>query len=401
VRGRGTRRGIAAAALTALTLVLGATGAQAKTYTVTSKADDGPGTLHAAITKSNTPIDTPDKIVFKVTGTIKLKTALPGLFDDVKIKGPGANRLAVDASDPAYPDVPVFFNDGDSISTISGLEIRGADVQVVGNAQGGGIRNYGQLVLDRVWIHGNTATAVEVPASTVTAMGGGVYNGGYLRLRRSTLSDNLVKNVDVAGSATRSAEGGGLFTYDSSQTTVEQSTIANNRAEGLSAGSGGGVMARGYVNLNSDTIAGNEAKTNTVSPGSGANVAATSAATGQAAFRNTVVDVPSGGATNCSGSMLHSNDFNAANDPSCAFTQTNDLALTGLEVGLRPLGSYGGTMPTMPPNSPDSGSYYYAVDNGNDAFSTDQRGKPRPVDLTDVNNHRDSNGADKGAVELQ
>src|ERR1700710_3073762 len=64
---------------------------RAATYTVTSLADAGSGTLRSAIANATGN----DTILFSVTGTITLSTGQLEIDKNLTISGPGASRLAI------------------------------------------------------------------------------------------------------------------------------------------------------------------------------------------------------------------------------------------------------------------------------------------------------------------
>lgn len=67
------------------------------TYTVTTLADSGPGSLRQAILEANSSAG-PDLIRFRVTGEILLKSALPTIEDHLTIDGPGAGSLTINGN---------------------------------------------------------------------------------------------------------------------------------------------------------------------------------------------------------------------------------------------------------------------------------------------------------------
>src|SRR6185369_8844707 len=67
---------------------------QAATITVTSAADNGPGTLRAALTN----VANGDTINFSITGTITLTNGELLVTNNVTILGPGPTNLAVNGN---------------------------------------------------------------------------------------------------------------------------------------------------------------------------------------------------------------------------------------------------------------------------------------------------------------
>jgi hypothetical protein len=93
------------------------------TFIVTSLADAGAGTLRDAIVEAN---DHPgaDVIVFKsgLTGTIDITSGQIQITDTLKIKGPGATKLTLDANLQSRIFSVTDFDSGtDSPLAVSGL----------------------------------------------------------------------------------------------------------------------------------------------------------------------------------------------------------------------------------------------------------------------------------------
>jgi hypothetical protein len=109
------------------------------TYTVSSLADSGDGSLRAAIASSNAdPADTADEINFSITGVIKLTSgALPTIANTVKIDGRSA---------PGFAKVPLVEIDNNGFA---GLTLKGANSLLAGlsiiNANGAGVTLVGQF----------------------------------------------------------------------------------------------------------------------------------------------------------------------------------------------------------------------------------------------------------------
>lgn len=89
-------------------------------------------------------------------------------------------------------------------------------------AQGAGVDNWGNLTLRNTTVANNTA---DGPVSD--SDGGGIHNGGTLTLERSAVTGNRA----AAGSPNgRFAEGGGIFSDDSTTLTMRASTVSGNTA---------------------------------------------------------------------------------------------------------------------------------------------------------------------------
>src|ERR1043166_6378253 len=127
------------------------------TRTVTSTADDGPGTLRQALVDANDG----DVINFMVTGTIQISSGQLTIDDSITIQGPGSNHLTIDANSTSR----VFFVNAGNTVTISGLTITHGNPS---GADGGGIYN------DRSVL---TVNLCVIDANNAFS-GGGIFNNG-------------------------------------------------------------------------------------------------------------------------------------------------------------------------------------------------------------------------------
>ena len=287
----------------ALVGLLGSSAAQAlpaASYTVTSTAASGPGTLRQAILDANGNAGH-DMIDFGISGTIVLTGALPAIEDDLTIGGPGADQLAVSGAG-AYRVFQI--NSGVAV-TISAVTVRDGSA-----VSGGGIWSAGDLVLDGMHILGNSATG----------SGGGV----YVDSGSATLSGAQV----VSNSA--SYGGGGVYVSSGSATLSGTQVVSNS-----SGFHGGGVhVSSGSATLSVDggELLGNSA----ASGGGGVYVAFGSATlTGTQVVSNSAADDGGGvyvydGSATLSGAQVVSNS--AADDGGGVFVHLGSATLTGARV---------------------------------------------------------------------
>jgi hypothetical protein len=449
------RNGAGTALALGITLTLLLAGpARAATIQVNSSADPTDGsncTLRQAIANAESDTQTNlscaagagnDTITFdnSLAGdTITLSAGEllinPTVTGTLTIQGPGALGLEVSGNiaDPSR----VFHIAFAAVQTANAVTIQGLTISngSATDQNGGGILNQGSLTLDHDYVQHNLAsgTASGGTANQVTTLGGGIESsGGLLTVSHSQISDNTISSAagggstsnaatargagihasgDIAGILTidhssihdntatatatgtgeqATAEGGGVWSSAGAQTSIISSTIANNTltAAGTSMQeTGGGVETKitlGFAALLiDDTVTGNAAAT------TGANLAATDMGL---KIKNTIVADSTGAALNCS--AITSLGHNLADDSSCSPNGTTDLATTN--PNLLPLGLYGGSGPSRPP---DIGSP--AIDAGFSDDTTDQRDLTRPWDFTDIPNASGGNGADIGAVEIQ
>lgn len=241
-----------------------------------------------------------------------------------------------------------------------------------GNA--GGIYNSGTFHIS------NTTVAENRNARTMSDGSGGVMNTGTFLSSQSTISGNAIDG----GSFFSGKFGGGIFNSTGGVVALADSTLSGNSvgvpfppnlspetsAGGIynsvarDDGTGGGIVQRTLLTLTFVTMAGNTART-----------------TGGmyngdlATLSGTLLDNPGG---NCApaGAATTSDDYNLANDASCAsLTQPHDRQNTNPR--LAPLADNCGPTRThaLLPNSP-------AIDAGgtsaNDCPRVDQRGVARP-----------------------
>ena len=176
------------------------------------------GSLRDAITQANAHAGA-DIIVFQpgLTGTIALTGGELDITDDLKINGPGADKLTVSGNNTSR----VFKVEAGETVTISGLTIAGGNA---GTGNGGGIDNFGTLTVSNIVFSGNAATD-----------GGGLANqsGGTATVRDSTFTGN---SADAGGGG--HGDGGGLANESGGTVTVTGSTFTGNSA----VGSGGGLV---------------------------------------------------------------------------------------------------------------------------------------------------------------
>lgn len=349
---------------TALTLLALASPARAETITVDNGYDPGDGTcnsdgctLREAISAA-APGDTV-KFAPSVPGTILLRDGHLEIDKNLKIEGPGADKLTVSGNEKSR----VFKIESSTAAEISGLTIADGRATTVGDIQGGGILSHGSLKLRNVALESNLSNGY----------GAAIYGLGTLDLIGTTVSENKT----YAGSAGGISGAGKLM--------IINSTISNN-----SAGEIGGIWWNGtearYVN---STISGN----------TGHNLYMSNART-EHHFENTLIADPtesdhvsSEDAQNCrlvTGAKVISGRNNLDSDGSCGLSQSSDI--NNKDPKLDPLAANGGTTKT---HKLLSGSP--AIDNGSNCLAKDQRGTTRPQD-------GDRNGSykcDIGSFELE
>lgn len=211
---------------------------------VTTCADDGPGSLRAAVAAAADG-DAIDLTTLRC-GTITLQTgAIAVPLNNLTLTGPGRDALAIDGNAADR----VFIHPGHGELALNALTIRNGRDRASGFhvAGGGCIASAGYLTL------------ADSTVSGCYAGGEGAYGGAIyayaLTLSNSTLSGNVANGVhEDAGTA---AFGGAAFVY---QMQFVASTISGNRAEHhvnpgrTSYDIGGGVIAVRGGQISGSTI---------------------------------------------------------------------------------------------------------------------------------------------------
>lgn len=406
--------------------------ALATTITVTSAADNGPGSLRAAIAAAHNS----DTINFALSYPVTIILTGGDLLVPINltIAGPGAANLTVSGNNSSR----VFHVGSSNTVTLSGLTI--ADGLVTAGGVGAGIYlDSATLVLTNCVVRNNQATGGSTShgagiysaqsnltingctfdTNNAAGNGGGVYNvGSILTIDRTTLVENSAVN------------GGGVF---SGSGTV---TLMNSFIRGNAATHGGGVANVGALGSASLTLNNCTLISNTVS---GANatgsqiynsrqLATTTALVGSttllsdnvtgsysggAIFNenggtttigNTIVDASAQEHTmvNVGAGTIISNGFNLAFDSGNGFlNQPTDQINTDplLDVVTGPRDNGGATFTiALQSTSP-------AIDKGKRnaipalAVPADQRGEPRPFNDPNIPNATGGDGSDIGSYE--
>ena len=372
---------------------------------VTSNSNSGPGTLRQAVIDACAG----SVITFSACASspILLSTGQININKNLTIAGPGANLMTVQNTAAPSSTSRVFIIPSGVTVSISGITVTGGHTAGGGGVgDGGGIRNFGTLNVNECVISGNFATGNG---------GGGIANQGTLNVTDTTVSNN-----------TSTFSGGGLEMINGGTMVVLRSTISGNVSPG---GGGIGAQSLGSPNcsltvLNS-TISGNTATVDSgaignFSQGGGSSIVtiANSTITNNSvpnhgsAFANGVNSVGSIASITILNSIVANNPgaaqfykYGGATTTSLGYNIFSDAVVTpttGDQINtnpmLAPLAFNGGLTQTHAFSSATSP----AIDKGNNAGSgvtTDQRGLPRPTDISGLTNTAD--GSDIGAYELQ
>lgn len=230
--------------------------AAAATFTVSTTADSGPGSLRAAIAAAQQTTG-PNDVEFAhgVRGTIVLTSGAIVINQSVTIAGPGAHRLAISGNDA---DRIFDIEGGTAINvSISGLRIKHglADSSSSHGSAGGAIYISGATVmLAGVVLTRNQA----IDSLGSTAEGGAIALVGGASV---SASDLTAKHNRARTDSNGAASGGGFFVDPVSSLSLTDSLVTLNEALG-NPGVGGGVYTVGTFTRDvSTSITGNTAST--------------------------------------------------------------------------------------------------------------------------------------------
>ena len=387
------------------------------TYSVSSDADSGPGTLRDAISNS-----TADSIQLGGSASIVLNSQLE-ITRSLTIFGPGVSTKTISG----HNTTRIFQIDSGATVQIDFLTISNGHSA----AHGGAIFNSGTLVMASDTVSGNSAaltgggianagtltmTNSTISGNSAGTFGGGIINGGTLTVSNCTISNNsattgggvdnaatysaTINATTLSGNAVSSGAGGGFA--NAGTAFVADSTIANNTAQGAAGGQGAGISnSAGTLLATNCTVSGNTADVS----GGGARILG-----GDVTLYNTIV-AGNLNSTNASDDIAGGLDAQlpAGRQPS-SYNLVGTGGAGGLSNGingnitgvsdpkLTPLGNYGGPLQTVGilPGSP-------AVDSGSNALAQDYSASPpRPLFNDDRGMPRiASSTVDIGADELQ
>jgi hypothetical protein len=340
---------------------------------VTNTADSGAGSLRAALVAGNVITFDPDVFAANTAPhVISLTSALPALFSDITITGPGANRLTV--SHGLAADFGIFAVDsGMTVAvggqtprvTISGLTIANGKV-TTGDGSGGIYNHTGNLTVESCRLTANSAP-----------------EGGAISCVQGTRCDMENSTIDANFSDSASAA---LYIYNATG-ILHNSTVSGN----FSPPTHSDIVAYGDATLatlevDSCTIVSNHSIQTLTHHTNGV---------AQVFLGNTIL-FSTTDANNLSsiGGSFVSVDHNLSNRPeSTTLNQPHDRNDTDPTLG--PLQDNGGPTLThaLLPGS-------LAIDKGDTSRTTDQRGALRPFDDPGSTNGGGDN-SDIGAYEFQ
>ncbi len=198
----------------------GVGGVRAATFTVTTTADSGAGSLRQGLLDADASPD-PDTITFDIPGggehTITLASPLT-VASDVTIDG---------TSQPGYAGTNVITISGNDTCrvldvTTGTVAIQGLTI-IGGNTlqEGGGVRNAATLTLTNCTISGNGAYyvgggicheyALALTLNGCTVSGNTAYEGGGIYCQGNGLTALTMTNCTLSGNITRGGEGSSIY----------------------------------------------------------------------------------------------------------------------------------------------------------------------------------------------
>ena len=242
---------------------------QGDTLTVTSGADDGPGSLRAAIAGA-VANDTINFAPALSGQTITLTSGQLVVDKNLELIGPGADRLAISGGNRSR----VFEILAGTTVSISGLTIRDgmtaatATDSLEDGDDGGGILNRGALSLDACRLRANRTRRGDDSVALYPGnggRGGAVFNAGSLVLLHSQIVDNATSAGETMTAwVGNGGAGGGIFNDTSATLSLFGCLVAGNRTGrgGLPAGNGGdggGICSVGtsLVTVTASILSGN------------------------------------------------------------------------------------------------------------------------------------------------
>ncbi len=239
--------------------VLGIPRVDAAVIGVTTTADNGPGSLRAAITEANTNSEADTIILpagtYKLSGPVGEDGNLGGDLDfnsphKISVVGAGMGETIIDGNEL---DRVLHIYSG--VVSISGVTIKhgktreGMERRENGE-NGGGIYNSGTLTLKDCSIQENRcgygATGYAHPRDMFCpgggGHGGGIYNTGSLTMTGSRIIGNSAGQgggaITGCGDFPRGGNGGGIYNSNTGAQVLDNCTISNN-SSGNGGGSGG------------------------------------------------------------------------------------------------------------------------------------------------------------------
>lgn len=220
--------------------------ASAATFTVTSTADSGLGSLRQAVLDANAA--TGDDVIefsalFSTPQMITLTSGeiVVGANGSLTINGPGADKLTISGNNATR----ILSSGANVVVNINSLRFTaGNGVGAVNTGRGGAIYNVGgTMVISNSIITGNSA-----------ANGGGLNNAASAS--PSVPANLTIINCSITGNSSTSS-GAAMQNFSTSFMNVRNTTVSGNTSSGT--GIAGAFQANGTVTITNSTFSGNTA----------------------------------------------------------------------------------------------------------------------------------------------
>jgi fibronectin-binding autotransporter adhesin len=234
------------------------------TFVVTNLNDNGPGSLREAIILANDRSGA-DVVIFKsgLTGQIDLATGEMLISDTLTIRGPGADKIAIDGQGVSRI-FHVRNNDADAHLTVSGLTFQSGDASA--DDSGGAILSVESLAVRNCVFAGNDAARqggaiavfqplgdlidVQIRQSSFFNNFNGLFGGGAVSIEVE--GNVVVKQCVFNGNSSDTRDGAlSISRVSGGLLLVEKCQFLGNRADehgalGISSGTGTAIL-RGNV----------------------------------------------------------------------------------------------------------------------------------------------------------
>jgi hypothetical protein len=388
--------------------------AQGATFTVSSTADSGPGSLRQAITDAGSAAGADTVVIPAGLGTITLSstiqfsgtalTTVDGNGNTVSYAA-GTAFNAAGTTPYALTDLRIVASQG--ANTLDGaLTITDATLEVTSQAAN---TLDGALTITSSSIESdddgaNTRGGLLAVSDTSITFGAGT--GLNTLSSPITVADSTITSTsdgdgintstgDITVTDSEVATGGAGINSSGSQVSVQRSSVI-----GTDGSDDGVVSSRGSVELVNSTVTGWQSDgiyatdvtlVYATVVENGDDEGAGILAEGLTSFGSVVTTT---GIDDCFVAETTSHGYNFSNDDSCGFTATGDTQ-NGPDPVLGALGANGGTGRTLVPGTGsdllDAIPTAACQDDGATGVTTDERGLPRPA----------GPGCDIGAVEVQ
>ncbi len=139
-------------------------------------------------------------------------------------------------------------------STFSGNRVGGGS-----NGQGGAIWSTGDKASGGLWTTNTNNTTLTVSNSTVSGNSASQQGGGIWLARHQSATGIVISNSAITGNTATASNGGGIVLGDVSKLAITNSTISGNQVTGAYSMGAGVAVVSGQTTITNSTIANNTA----------------------------------------------------------------------------------------------------------------------------------------------